>query len=138
MIGTIKTFDLNTIKGLTLTKVELGEFVLKLFFGEHRLDIEEYWEYQDKNNKLIDRSLSSKFRKEFKLSQLEGNVVVSLEKSLETFIFKFSNDEFLRISSPDFEFMSLDQHKAFGDNVAGRAYGKKLPGTSPRLSYDDY
>ena len=40
MIATIKTIDPHAFVGLELTKVELDEFVLKLYFGDNRLDIE--------------------------------------------------------------------------------------------------
>jgi len=99
MIGTINTVDLRSFYGLALTKVELSEYVLKLYFGENnRIDIEEYWEYIDKDAKLIDRYYSSKFRKNFLLPQLIGRKLITSNKELSHVALVFDNHEGILIS----------------------------------------
>lgn len=120
MIGNINTIDFNQLKHQVLSKVELDVYVLQLYFGEHRLDVEEFWELVNKNGQTIDRQLSGKFRKEFKLKELEGAVLIGFEKIMETWILKFNNDQNLRISSPDFDFIKLKSYKSFGDGAIDR------------------
>jgi len=94
MIGTINTVDLRSFYGLALTKVELSEYVLKLYFGENnRIDIDEYWEYIDKDAKLIDRYYSNKFRKSFLLPQLIGRKLITSNKELSHVALVFDNHE---------------------------------------------
>ena len=98
MIGTINSVDVHAFYGLTLTKVELGEYILKLYFGDNnRIDIEEYWEYIDKDAKLIDRYYSSKYRKSFLLPQLVGHKLVTSNTELSHVALVFDNHEGLLI-----------------------------------------
>ena len=99
MIGTIHSVDISSFYGLTLSKVELGEYILKLYFeNNNRIDIEEYWEYIDKDIKLIDRYYSSKFRKSFLLPQLTGHKLMQANKELSHLALLFDNSQRLLIS----------------------------------------
>lgn len=99
MIGTINTIDIHAFYGLTLTKIELCEYVLKLYFGDNdRIDVEEYWEYLDKEGKLIDRYYSSKYRKDFLLPQLVGAKLMESSKELAHIALVFDNHEGILIS----------------------------------------
>jgi hypothetical protein len=98
MNGTLNVVDIPSFYGLALTKVELGEFILKLYFGDNsRLDIEEYWEYVDKNLKSIDRYYSAQFRKEFLLPGLVSHKLVSSYKDSVHVELIFDNEERLLI-----------------------------------------
>jgi len=97
MIGTIKEIDIRSFYGLTVTKVELSEYVLKFYFGDNRLDVEEAWEYQDKNQKVLDRCYSEKFRKSFLLDELVNYRLDRYEKiSTENYLW-FTNQKALVI-----------------------------------------
>jgi|GEM_PF-6855735 len=99
MIGTIKTVDLHSFVGLTLTKVELGEYVLKLYFGDNnRIDVEEYWEYRKQNtNQVIDRYYSKLLRKDFKLPLLVGHNIIGIDRQDSEILLQFDNQEELLI-----------------------------------------
>ena len=102
MIGTIKTVDVHAFCGLTLTKVELAEYLIKLHFDDqHRIDVEEYWEYLDADGKLIDRAMSAKFRKEFYLGKLVDHKLAACEKVLSSVVLVFDNNERLPIFIQD-------------------------------------
>ncbi len=119
MKGRIQDLNLVELKDIKIKDVVLNEFNIEIVFeGDHSLVIEEYWEYVDEKEQVIDRQLSSKFRKEFKLKEVVGSQFIKLSKVLETFYFGFSNKNSLKVSAPDFEFMNLDHYKAFGDDSA--------------------
>ncbi|MBF0490810.1 MAG: hypothetical protein HQL15_09400 [Candidatus Omnitrophica bacterium] len=99
MIGTIKTVNISSFYGRELTKVDLGEYVLRLSFGEgYRIDVEDYWEYIDKDLKLIDRYYSSKFRKEFLLPELVNCKVIGSSKEDSHVALLFDNSARILIS----------------------------------------
>ena len=99
MIGTINSVDFHAFYGLTLTKVELGEYILKLYFGENnRIDIEEYWEYIDKDEKVLDRYYSNKFRKDFVLPNLAGHKLVQSDRVLSHIALLFDNSQRVFVS----------------------------------------
>ena len=93
MIGTVSEINLTLFYGLILSKVELGEFILKLYFGDNRIDVEECWEYIDKDAKLKDRYNSSKFRKSFLLPELIGHRLVTSNKEMSHVALVFDNHE---------------------------------------------
>ena len=115
MIGTINTVDIHAFYDLTLTKVELDEYVLKLFFGENdRIDIEGYWEYIDKDAKLVDRYYSSKFRKNFLLPQLVGHKIIQSNKELEHVAMVFDNNEGILVQVSE-EIMQADLYTFYAN-----------------------
>ena len=83
---------------MTLTKIELSDYLLKLHFDDqYRIDIEEYWDYLNADGKLIDRAVSAKFRKVYRLELLVGHKLVASENVLSSNVLVFDNSERLAI-----------------------------------------
>ena len=100
MTGTINTVDIHSFCGHVLTRVELGEFDLKLYFtGDNQLNIEESWEYQDKNLKVLDRYYSAQLRKTFLLGELVNCTLEKHERIATGHYLWFSNTNVLVIYS---------------------------------------
>ena len=81
----------------TLEDVKLNEFSLTMCFLAGKLDIVEYWECFDEEGKQIDRYLSSKFRKNFRLSELINKTLLRVEKEVISVVLIFSNEWKLKI-----------------------------------------
>ena len=56
-----------------------------------KIEIQEYWEYFDDKGKMIDRSLSFKYRKEFRLTSLIGTKFIGSNADLGDISLIFDN-----------------------------------------------
>ncbi len=92
--STVKRSDINLFVGLNVTNIQVGEFVISLFFGhDKQIQITTHWELVDtRTNTLIDRALSVKLREQFHLLKLFGVRLRSFVKTPYFTEIVFDND----------------------------------------------
>src|SRR5689334_558938 len=92
--STIKRADINLFVGSALTSIQVGEFVIALFFGhDKQMNITTHWELVDtKTNALVDRALALKTREQFHLLKLIGVRLRSFNKLPYFIELVFEND----------------------------------------------
>lgn len=113
---TVKTYDVRSLKDQTLDAVDLKEFCLCLHFSNSIcLSVEEYWEYLDAEQRLLDRSVAKQNRHEFVLPRLLGQSVSVADKILSAWNITFANGETLKICVQDDDRKSLKNYRPFGD-----------------------